>query len=130
MAEIQELPIEPEAAQEIKEDITVPLEPLEPPEDLEPLPPAPAAKAPKPKPPPKPKPTAKPKGRPKVSKTRPPPPAQEPEEMPTYVREHVQQSLPPQPQDIAAALMGMLQAADRDRRAHRTAKYAGWVSRF
>ena len=144
MSEIQELPIEPEAAQEIEESATIetlePEEPaaLEPSEThgethigdvaLEPPEPAPKPKS-KPKTPPVPK--AKPKGRPKGSKTKPPPRPPEPEPetpMPTYVQEHVEQYAPPP--NLAATLMSMLQNAERDRRTYRTQKYASWVQRF
>ena len=136
-AEIQELPIVAEEPQEIEQAETEaeqeiepeplepePLEPSEPPEL--PKPTKTRAKAPA-KPPAK-VPAPKPKGRPKGSKTRPPPivpPPPEPE-LPAYVQEHIQ----PQPQDVAAALMGLLQSHERDRRDRRTAKYSAWVQGF
>ena len=140
MAEIQELPIEPEPVQEIQEpaDESATMETLEPSEThigethigdvaLEPPEPAPKPKA---KSTPK-APKAKPKGRPKGSKTKPPPRPPEPEPetpMPTYVQEHVEQYAPPP--NLAATLMSMLQNTERDRRAYRTQKYASWVQRF
>lgn len=147
MAEIQELPIEPEPVQEIQEpaDESATMETLEPSEThmgethigdvaLEPPEPAPKpkarSKAPKPEPAPKAA-NAKPKGRPKGSKTKPPPRPQEPEPempMPSYVQEHVEQYAPPQ--DLATSIMNMLQTRERDRRAYRVQKYANWVGRF
>ena len=139
-AEIQELPIVAEEPQEIEQAETKAeqeIEPLEPeplePEPLEPpeppeLKPTKPTRAKAPAKPPAKVPAPKPKGRPKGSKTRPPPivpPPPEPE-LPAYVQEHIQ----PQPQDVAAALMGLLQSHERERRDRRTAKYSAWVQGF
>ena len=52
---------------------------------------------------------------------------EEPEELPPYV----QQELPPPPQqDLATALLGLMQNHERERVGRKRSQYAQWVSRF
>ena len=68
----------------------------------------------------------KPKAKAKVKKAR-VVEEEEPEQLPPYV----QQELPrPPQQDLAAALLGLMQTHERERVGRKRAQYAGWVSRF
>ena len=88
----------------------------------EPAPP-PLERSPEPAPAPKPK---RARAKPKAKTQREPSPDSEPE-LPGYV----QQALPPpQPQDLAAALMSLMQTHERERTGRKRAQYASWVSRF
>ena len=142
MADVQitEVPVGEEAAEEA---VAPPVEPVEP-DPPTPAPkkrgrpvgsknrakaappdPPPLERRPEPAPPDPPKPKkarAKPKAKPK----REPSPDSEPD-LPGYV----QQALPqPQPQDLAAALMSLMQTHERERAGRKRSQYASWVSRF
>ena len=76
-------------------------------------------------PPPPPQPKAKPKAKKKAIVA---PVDDEPAEA---LPEYVQRDLPPpQPQDLATALLGLMQTHERERVGRKRAQYASWVSRF
>ena len=78
-------------------------------------------------PPPPPEPKAKPKPKAKTRVIVAPVDDEPAEPLPQYV----QRDLPPQqPQDLAAALLGLMQTHERERMGRKRAQYASWVSRF
>ena len=123
-ADLQELPIdapEEEApAAPVAEPVAEPEAPLaepQPPKPTRGRPPGSKHREPK----------AKPAPKKRVKKPSVPPPSEDEESLPQYVQESLP---PPQPQDLAAQLFGLLQSHERQRVDRRRATYASWVSRF
>ena len=143
MAEVQITEVPVDAAEEaVEEAAAPPAEPLQPVEPEAPAPkkrgrpvgsknrpkaappdPPPLERSPEPAPAPKPK---RARAKPKAKPQREPSLDSEPD-LPGYV----QQALPqPQPQDLAAALMSLMQTHERERAGRKRSQYASWVSRF